>query len=329
MLVIGLVGDGPAAEKRRGIDLRLFRDAVGVVVVDFVVIPGDDPRDGGVHRLQGGVGLVLRVPIAIVVERLQFFAHMPANLPDSPRPLIDVVAQVNDQVGVLSRHVLVGGVEPRFEVLARGDAKAEAGGECPSSRGGAGASPRAFLPEGPELVPVPAVGLKSRDLDVDAVGPLRGCHGGPLLYDLCQLFIVGDHPVDSDVFAGHAAPFEGLGGQSRPQHSARFGRIARGDPEGEERLGDGERSTHHTQRPARPEGGTGQVGQPNQQLATRWRSDAHGLARESWGFPGCPVPGCPVQVHRSGFTGPGVPVLNSGPPTTGRQRPPGSVAIAV
>ena len=68
MLVVGLVGRRAADEElcyRR----RICRDVVGVVVIDLVVVPGHDPGEGGVCRLQVLVSLVQRITIAVLLER--------------------------------------------------------------------------------------------------------------------------------------------------------------------------------------------------------------------------------------------------------------------
>ena len=45
--------------------------SAGVVVLGLVVVPGDHPRERRVRRLQRRVGLVLRVPVAVVAQRAE------------------------------------------------------------------------------------------------------------------------------------------------------------------------------------------------------------------------------------------------------------------
>ena len=50
----------------------LLRHLAGIVVVDFVIVPGKEPRTGGVRCLQVGVAVVLGIARAIVAERIAF-----------------------------------------------------------------------------------------------------------------------------------------------------------------------------------------------------------------------------------------------------------------
>src|SRR5690606_41745375 len=50
----------------------LFRS----VVVDFVIVPGDKPRALRMHAVQQRIGAVLRVPDAVIAQRLDLLARV-------------------------------------------------------------------------------------------------------------------------------------------------------------------------------------------------------------------------------------------------------------
>ena len=52
------------------------------------------------------------------------------------------------------------------------------------------------------------------------VGELRGGHGGPFGHHLAEGFVLGHLPGDLDVLPRHAAPFERVGREPRPEHDA-------------------------------------------------------------------------------------------------------------
>src|SRR5262249_60536025 len=95
----------------------LLVDVVGVVVLDLVVVPDRRPRRGRVHRLRGRVGLVLGVPRAVVGQRrelggrragLRRRVHAAGTRRVARAVLVDVVAEVEDEVVLLERHLAVG-----------------------------------------------------------------------------------------------------------------------------------------------------------------------------------------------------------------------------
>ena len=101
--------DGVRPLPRRLVLVRAVRPAP---VRDLVVVPRDDERHGGVQRLEVGVGLVLRMPAAIVVQ-----AH------DLVRRIVPADVLVEVAVRVLAGLVLVQvvpEVDHRVEVAALG-----------------------------------------------------------------------------------------------------------------------------------------------------------------------------------------------------------------
>ena len=110
-----------AREQIVGRDLGLFGEPIGIVVVDFVIVPGDDPGECGMRLLQVGIGLVQRVAHPVIVDGRNLVADMRSHLTFARATLVDVVAQMNDQVEVFAGHVLVSGVQPALVVLAGGE----------------------------------------------------------------------------------------------------------------------------------------------------------------------------------------------------------------
>ena len=88
------------------------------------------------------------------------------------RFFVDVVAEVNDEIEILSRHMFEGRVVAHLVVLARGECEAEAVRRGASGRHCAGAADRAQFAAGLEAIPVPAVGLETLGLDVYGMAPI-------------------------------------------------------------------------------------------------------------------------------------------------------------
>jgi hypothetical protein len=125
VFVVGLVGVGPATEEIDGFDVGFFGDGIGVIVVDLMIIPGDAPRGGGVHGLEGGIGSVESVTVAVLGEGFDFGAEVLSDATGDGRAFVDVIAEVDDEVDVIGEHVVVGGKEAGFEVLAGSKGEAE------------------------------------------------------------------------------------------------------------------------------------------------------------------------------------------------------------
>src|SRR2546428_740677 len=139
----------------------LLVDPSRVVVLDLVVVPGDDPREGGVRGLKVLVGPVLRVTIAVVGE-----AEAPAALGILPHDvaagvaLVDVVAEEQHHVEILARHGGGGGVVALRVVLAGGEREAQIQHGA-DRRGRPRPADRALPAAGTEPVPVAASWLQA------------------------------------------------------------------------------------------------------------------------------------------------------------------------
>ncbi len=68
MFVVRLVRRRAAGQELLAGDVSFLADVVGAVVVEFVIVPGDDPRTQRMRRLQIGIGFVLGKTRPVVVE---------------------------------------------------------------------------------------------------------------------------------------------------------------------------------------------------------------------------------------------------------------------
>jgi hypothetical protein len=186
----------------------------GPVVEHLVVVPGDDPRRAPVRGLQVGVALVEAVLDPVAVEGVALHpvllgygsVPVPARGPDAV--FVDVVAEVEDHVGVLVGEMAVGGVVAVRPRGARGEGQPQGVGAAAGGRGRLGAAGGADLTAGAEAVVVFAARFQALGVDVDGVavfgagprGATAGVPGEPL--------VLGDLPLDLEL--GERQPAEGL-----------------------------------------------------------------------------------------------------------------------
>ena len=217
----------------------MLRAIVGVVVLDLVIVPGEEPRVGRVRGLEVGVALVQRVADPVFVEGLRLPRRVGPDVIRAPGGFVDVVADVDDQVEVVLDHVAIRDEVALLELLAGGEGEAEAVAVGARGRRGPRAADPAHLAARAEAVPVPACGLEMLDLDVHRVRP-RGRRGGDAALDHLAHAIVGRHlPLDRDRLGRHAARRRGRRrGQAGPEDHAVRRRIAGGHAERERRPGE-------------------------------------------------------------------------------------------
>jgi hypothetical protein len=143
VLVVGLERRRAAGQE---VGVRLFRDLVGPVVLDLVVVEDHRPRRHRVGRLQVQVRLVLGVALAVVRQghRLRALVVTRVAAGDVVRVrtvLVLVVAQVQDQLRLVLRQPPVRG-EVAVLVLGAGHERhrqgAAAGPRCRRGAGTAG-----------------------------------------------------------------------------------------------------------------------------------------------------------------------------------------------
>src|SRR5690606_27311414 len=105
-------------------------EAAGVVVLDLVVVPGQRPGAAQMGGLEVGVGLVLGVAEAVLVEGLGRVVEVVAHgALGGEAVLVDVVAEEDDEVDVgLGGEVAVAGVVAVAPLLTRADGDDEAVG---------------------------------------------------------------------------------------------------------------------------------------------------------------------------------------------------------
>jgi hypothetical protein len=150
VLPVGLERGGAPAQELRP-RLGVLGDLVGPVVVELVVVPGDDPRVRGVGALQVRVRLVLRVAVAVVLERGDLPRRVRAGIAargrvDVRRVLVDVVAEVQDDVQILLGQVVVGREVAVLVLRARDEREGHRVERGAGGRGRLRAADRAELP---------------------------------------------------------------------------------------------------------------------------------------------------------------------------------------
>ena len=127
-------------ETRRPVRFRELLAALVEGGVDFVIVGHDGPWECGVRRLEVRVELIERIAIAIFRECRYFARIVPAWPPVVASALVNVVAEMDNEVEILRRHVVVGGEIAAFVILVinnvvrRGDGGGDAAVPYPTTR---------------------------------------------------------------------------------------------------------------------------------------------------------------------------------------------------
>ncbi len=177
--------------------------------------------------------------------------------------LVQVVAEVEDDVDVVLRQVPVDGVVAVLVRLAGDGGQPERRGAVARRGRGEGAARRADPGPGAEAVVVPGGRFQAPDVDVHAVGVLRVGLGGAPLGDQGEGLVLGHLPLHGDpLLAQPTVRLERLGGQPCPQHHGVGQGVARGDAQGERVLVDAGRVAlgRGDGTPGRQVGGEGERG---------------------------------------------------------------------
>jgi hypothetical protein len=161
VLVVGLVGRRAARQPlvagHVGIGVL-----VGVVVLDLVVVPGHQERKTGMRGAQARVRLVLRVTDPIVREAADLVARLvQPRVRGIAGTLVDVVAEMHDEVEVLCRDVAPRRVVAVGVVLTRGEGELQRVHGA-GDRRGSRATGRALREPDLEPVPVPRARPQAR-----------------------------------------------------------------------------------------------------------------------------------------------------------------------
>lgn len=190
---------GAAQRKKAGPTvLARLPGAGGVVVLHFVVVPGHGPGAGGVGGLQGGVAFVQGVAVAKIRQRGGVAQAVGAGQVGGVLGggvFVDVVAEEEDDVGLVGGQVVPGGVVAVFPPLARGEGDAQRTGQVVCCRCGARAAHGAYCIAQHEAVVVPARGLQAVQLYVHAVAQLGQGGGLAFLHDVRKVGVVRHFPV--------------------------------------------------------------------------------------------------------------------------------------
>ncbi len=164
--------------------------------------------------LQQRVAFVERVAIAVVVERHDLGAVVLAHRASADPAFIDVVAQVHHQVQVLFGHMLVGGVEAGFVVLAGGES------ETQSVHHGRGrrtrARHRSLETAGTELIEIPARRAQAVDFHMHRMAEVRRGHGLAFSYAFAESLVLGENPFDIHGLVRHATASQRIKGEAGP-----------------------------------------------------------------------------------------------------------------
>ena len=186
------------------------------------------------HSMQQGVAAILVVTDPIILKRMDLFASVLANLLFPAGILVDVVAQMHDEIEVVLGHVFVGGEQSLLVMLARSEGKLQlvrAGGrlgECP------GPADRALGIAAAEAIKVPAIGLQPIDLDMDRMAELRGCRRDAAFHHVREFVVGRDLPGHVVGFGGKpAAWLKRFRSQLGPDHKTGVGRFPGGDAQRE------------------------------------------------------------------------------------------------
>ena len=231
VLVISLIGRR-APPQEPGRLVIVFGTCAGVIVFDLVVVPGDHPRTQGMRGLKVGIRLVTREAGPVIIERDRLRPFMMAHVVPAPGRLVDVIAQVDDQIQIVGQHMPVGRVIPLLVLLAgpRGEAQPRRGGI--QRRRGPGAADRAGRVAGMEAVPIPAVRFQARQFGVHRMAPVRRRVTGGPGDDLAESLVRRDLDADRNAHRRHTAGGrKRLGGQAGPEHETIGQGITRGHPE--------------------------------------------------------------------------------------------------
>ena len=163
--------------------------------------------------------------------------HVPRPAGGSDPVLVDVVAEVHDDVEVLLGEPAIGGVVAGLPVLARGEGERERTQRCARCRCRLGSTDGAHVVAGAEPIEVLAPRLESVHLDVHGMSELPWRDGGPGRHDARHRLVRGDLPVDLHGAGPHpAVELQRARREPGPEHDAIRARVARGDAE-RERVG--------------------------------------------------------------------------------------------
>lgn len=199
--------------------------------------------------------------------------------------LVDVVAEVDDEVEVLLGHVVVRCVVAVLPRLAGGERELQVVRLRQCRRGGPGAAHGRYVTPRAETVVVHVVGLEPADLRVHRVGELGSGDHAAALHDMPEGLVGGHFVLDPDGHLRHAAQpvhRERIRRQPRPQHDTVGQRLPGRHAEGERVTAERGRRVRRTGGPQpsaeHQRGGTGTA--VTQHLSTRKGQVDHKVSLE-------------------------------------------------
>ena len=199
---------------------RILAEQAGVVVVHLVIVPDDEPWAQAMSRAKQRIHLVLAVAQTIAGEIERFGGRMLARRDRRSVRLVDVVAEVRDEIEILARKMRVRCVESLLVVLTGHEREVKRSRRVRVRRG-AESPDLARRVAGGEAVVVPAIRRESVEVDVHAVAELRRGDRGALFGELREFVVRGELPVDDLTRSGHpAVRLERTRRKTRPQDAA-------------------------------------------------------------------------------------------------------------
>src|SRR5262245_41201574 len=172
-----------------------------------MVIRNHSPGKQRMSALEIRIRFIKSVAKAILLQVLRLFDRMMSDASGISGTLVDVIAEMYDEVQVFFSHVLIRGVVSVFVVLTRSERESElidtgAGGGSRTSSADATGHPILSLTD-KELIPIPGARPKLADFGVYGVRQFRRCYCGTTLYDVSHLFVSSYLPVHGHRFRRH------------------------------------------------------------------------------------------------------------------------------
>jgi hypothetical protein len=195
--------------------------------------------------------------------------HVLAHLVVAPRPFVNVVSEVDDQIEIVLDHVLVRGVQAGLEMLARSERELELSRLRVVRRRSPRPADGTLIHPDVKAIEVPAIWLKASNFHVYRVRPIG--NGRRLARgDRTTEFLVFRHfPVHRNRLVRHASAVKRVGGQPRPNHEPVRRRIPRGHAQLKRITGVSQFRQLDAERPVRPERGRSQRTTRQQERSTR------------------------------------------------------------
>jgi hypothetical protein len=193
------------------------------------------------RSLEVGVGLVLGVALAVVLQRHRLRALVVADIPAAGHVrallvLVLVVAEVQHQVRLVLGEAAVGREETVLVLGTAGEGHGQGRRRFVPGRAGQCAADRTDVAAGAEPVEVLAPGLQAAQFRMDRVGAFRQGLLHAALNDVPHRSVLSNLPGHGDNAGGHAAQpvfCERVEREPGPEHEAVGPGVAGRDAEGE------------------------------------------------------------------------------------------------